>query len=359
MIQPEPEDLPKDNPKLEIAVLRILHDVRGRVGASPTKPMVDPWDGLMNILVESNDEGVTVVSELVIPPVNPDVYGNRVPLPLVSMDGAPGCKADGSGIAVVAEKSDICKITKGTREGLGRQYNIKACRNTNNDSSDSISWTSSNDDKTESDNDSGDGDNIAQMEHFGVLVHGKEKQSPTLKPHSPSITSSSLEDVSRYMNEHPDDVMTKLIEEPVYTETISEFIQPRFKSTMKQALKSTPISLSKPTTTSLYDLSKYELKDKLFHLMHKNKSLQQHEHHLDLYNVMNSMAIDKLVAQGELDLTPTLRKRSHDDQDPLKNHDGETKKRRRKNTSGSSSQKDKAPVDTSNYDIFSDANEPQ
>ncbi|GJU70052.1 hypothetical protein Tco_1256311 [Tanacetum coccineum] len=63
-------------------------------------------DQVMSILVESNDEGVTVVSELVIPTVNPDVYGNLVPPPLVSMDGAPGCEAGGSGIAVVSKKSD-------------------------------------------------------------------------------------------------------------------------------------------------------------------------------------------------------------------------------------------------------------
>nr|GEV65896.1 hypothetical protein [Tanacetum cinerariifolium] len=321
----------------------IVTDVGGRVGASPTEPMM----ALMMVVIYRGDH------ELVIPLVNPGIYGNLVPSLLVPMNGAL------LGDHVIESVED-------------------------------------------------------ETAHFGVLVHGKEKQSPTLKPHSASITSSSLKNVSRYPNEHLDDVMTKLIEEPMYTKTHIIFMVPLpednvkvhvdvpadsvissqpastinipitksqqkrakqllhmvirkkkeskktimqklvnhekriyalslkpimlkslnnlFKkmcliSTMKQALKLTPISLSKPFTTSLYDLSKYELKDKLFHLMHKNKSLQKHKHHLDLYNaLMNSMVIDKLVAQGELDLRLTLRKRSHDDQDHLENYKGEKKR---------------------------------
>ncbi|GJV15674.1 reverse transcriptase domain-containing protein [Tanacetum coccineum] len=56
---------------------------------------------------------------------------------------------------------------------------------------------------------------------------------------------------------------------------------------------------------------------------------------------------------------PTLKKRSHNNQDPRKNHEGEKRKRRRKNTDGSFSKKDKASVDSSNYERFVDADEPQ
>nr|GEV55373.1 hypothetical protein [Tanacetum cinerariifolium] len=59
------------------------------------------------------------------------------------------------------------------------------------------------------------------------------------------------------------------------------------------------------------------------------------------------MASDKLVARGENFLTPTLKKRSHDDQDTLENHERDKRKRMQKNTNGSSSKKDKAPVDSS------------
>ncbi|GJV37860.1 zinc knuckle CX2CX4HX4C containing protein [Tanacetum coccineum] len=65
--------------------------------------------------------------------------------------------------------------------------------------------------------------------------------------------------------------------------------------------------------------------------------------------LMNSMHIDELVAKGKLDLTPTLRKRSHNDQDPPENHEGKNKKRRQKNIGGSSLKKDKALVDSSNF----------
>ncbi|GKF20939.1 hypothetical protein Tco_0069577, partial [Tanacetum coccineum] len=75
--------------------------------------------------------------------------------------------------------------------------------------------------------------------------------------------------------------------------------------------------------------------------------------------LMNSMHIDELVAKGKLDLTLTLRKRSHDDQDPPKNHEGKNKKIRQKNIGGSSLKKDKALVDSSNFERFADTDEPQ
>ncbi|GJW61632.1 hypothetical protein Tco_0110967 [Tanacetum coccineum] len=63
-------------------------------------------------------------------------------------------------------------------------------------------------------------------------------------------------------------------------------------------------------------------------MMFQSKSFQSHEHHLHLYNaLMNSMAIDKLVARGEISCTPTLKKQSHDDHDNLENLDGEKRKR--------------------------------
>nr|GEU99441.1 hypothetical protein [Tanacetum cinerariifolium] len=66
-------------------------------------------------------------------------------------------------------------------------------------------WETSDDEKTKSDNnfDNGDNDDTAQTDQF-VLIHGKEKSQPEPQPHSPSITTTSQEDVSRYLNETPE-----------------------------------------------------------------------------------------------------------------------------------------------------------
>nr|GEV00443.1 hypothetical protein [Tanacetum cinerariifolium] len=58
------------------------------------------------------------------------------------------------------EEHLLKEIMKSPREGSGSLSNTEACRNTYIDSFNNISWTSSDDEKIESDNDSNDGDNI-------------------------------------------------------------------------------------------------------------------------------------------------------------------------------------------------------
>ncbi|GJR22992.1 hypothetical protein Tco_0971519 [Tanacetum coccineum] len=141
---------------------------------------------------------------------------------------------------------------------------------------------------------------------------------------------------------------------------VSDFVQPHLERNVLDVMKKNTIDLFKSSIMSFDTLSKYELKKKLYDMMFQIKSFNTHEHHLTLYNaLMNSIHIDELVAKGKLDLTPTLKKRYHDDQDPPKNPEGEKRKRMRKNTYGSSSQKDKTPVDLSNYERFAHADEPK
>ncbi|GJX41746.1 hypothetical protein Tco_0256736 [Tanacetum coccineum] len=66
-----------------------------------------------------------------------------------------------------------------------------------------------------------------------------------------------------------------------------------------------------------------------------------------------------MEASDELLLGTNYKKCSHYDQDPPKNYEGENKKRRRKNTGGSSPKKGKAHQESSNYETFDDADEPQ
>ncbi|GKB53691.1 hypothetical protein Tco_0904444 [Tanacetum coccineum] len=258
------------------------------------------------------------------------------------------------------------------------------------------------------------------------FVHDKEQEQPTAQPRSPSVTVSSHEDVSRYLNENPEKVFTDIMSGPVHTKThttslipiqeenpevqdditstdltssppatkthlpltkykksesrnfseiqyehrviqqrlscrtVSDLVQPHIERTVLDVMKKNPIDLFKSSTTSSDTLSEYELKKKLYDMMFQSKSFNTHEHHYTLYNALkNSMLIDELVAKGELDLTPTLKKISHDEQDPPGNREGETKKRRRKNIGGTSLQKDKALFDYSNYERFADADKPQ
>ncbi|GJV66968.1 hypothetical protein Tco_1482477 [Tanacetum coccineum] len=255
------------------------------------------------------------------------------------------------------------------------------------------------------------------------FVHDKEQEQPTAQPHSPSVTVSSHEDVSRYLNENHENVFTDIMSRPVHTKThttslvpiqeenpevqdditsadltssppatkthlpltkykkkrladhekrinalaqvdhvesikesvqasvinevknqmskfmpkaVSDLVQPHLERTILDVMKKNPIDLFKSSTTSSDTLSEYELKKKLYDMMFQSKSFNTHEHHYTLYNALkNYMLIDELVAKGE------------------------TKKRRRKNTGGTSLQKDKALFDSSNYERFADADEPQ
>nr|GEX49656.1 hypothetical protein [Tanacetum cinerariifolium] len=70
--------------------------------------------------------------------------------------------------------------------------------------------------------------------------------------------------------------------------------------------------------------------------MFKSRSYDFHEHHLEFYNaLMSFMAIDEMDQEGE------------------------KKKRKRKNAGESSSKKDKAPIESSNYETYVDVDEPQ
>nr|GEY39894.1 hypothetical protein [Tanacetum cinerariifolium] len=122
--------------------------------------------------------------------------------------------------------------------------------------------------------------------------------------------------------------------------------------TVLDVMKKNLINLLKSSSTPTDTLSEYELKHKLYDMMHKSQSFLAHDKHLDLYNtLMNSMAVDESAAKGNLDRTPSQHKRSHDGQDPLKYCEGEKSiKSRRKFVGGYSSKKSKAHDESSHYE---------
>ncbi|GKC22359.1 hypothetical protein Tco_1024509 [Tanacetum coccineum] len=62
------------------------------------------------------------------------------------------------------------------------------------------------------------------------------------------------------------------------------------------------------------------------------------------------MGIDEATTKSDLDRIPKLKKRHHNDQDPLVDFEKEKKKKRRRDTDASKSQKDKTPTKSSKED---------
>nr|GEY48786.1 hypothetical protein [Tanacetum cinerariifolium] len=218
------------------------------------------------------------------------------------------------------------------------------------DFSDSSLWETNVDEKTYSDDfDVGD----AQTEKFGILVHDKYSEKPTVQPHSPSVQDDILADdltssppattTHLPLTKSKQKRVKKLVKKAIRTKKDSR--KDVIQKTVLDVIKKNLIDLFKSSTILTILLSEYELTKKLYDMMFQIKYFNTHEHHSTLYSaLMNSMHINELVAKGELDLMPIFKKITHDDQDPPENHKGETKKRRCKNIGGSFSQKDKAPI---------------
>nr|GEU74766.1 hypothetical protein [Tanacetum cinerariifolium] len=91
-----------------------------------------------------------------------------------------------------------------------------------------------------------------------------------------------------------------------------------------------------------------------------NSSNKTHSTHQKLYDTLYDSIILDQEALDAQDAKPSFHKRTHDDQDPSNNHEGENKKKRRKDACGSSSRslrKDKAPMTPAPEDT--PANQPQ
>ncbi|GJQ99209.1 hypothetical protein Tco_0522194 [Tanacetum coccineum] len=257
-------------------------------------------------------------------------------------------------------------------------------------------------------------DHNNQAGSFRIHVHDKEQEQCIIQPHSPSVTISSHEDVSRYLNENPENVQddisaADLTSSPPATTThapVTKSQQKRAKQLLKKArqtkndstkaimqnladheqminalaqvdhdevieesvkanilnevknqlLKFVPIAVSDFVEPHL-KRTILDLKHKLYEMMFQSASYLTHDKERALYDALQeSMQIDELQARYEL-AQPSRKKRSHDDQDPPKNCEGENQKRRRKGAGESSLKKDKAPADSSNFERFAD--EPQ
>ncbi|GKA34957.1 hypothetical protein Tco_0721386, partial [Tanacetum coccineum] len=115
---------------------------------------------------------------------------------------------------------------------------------------------------------------------------------------------------------------------------IQKFIKydqkPHLNTFVLEVMKTNQINLFTQSSTSIDDLLDMDLKIKLLNRIHLNKSNETHTTHKQLYDTLyESITLDQdaLDAQGT---QLSFHKRSHDNQDPPNNREGENKKKRRK-----------------------------
>ncbi|GJZ49459.1 hypothetical protein Tco_0603649 [Tanacetum coccineum] len=128
---------------------------------------------------------------------------------------------------------------------------------------------------------------------------------------------------------------------------IVNYVKPRLNTSMLEVMKTNQINLFTQSSTTTDDLSEMDLKLKLLNRIYLNKSNDTHTTHQQLYDTLyesinlDQDALDAQAAQS------SFYKRSHDNQDPLNNHEGENKKKRRKDVgepSSRSSTRNRSPM---------------
>ncbi|GJW03965.1 hypothetical protein Tco_1562821 [Tanacetum coccineum] len=106
---------------------------------------------------------------------------------------------------------------------------------------------------------------------------------------------------------------------------------------MLEVMKTNQINLFTQSSTSIDDLSEMDLKLKLLNRIHLSKSNDTHTTHQQLYDtlyesiILDQDALDAQAAQS------SFHKRSHDNQDPPNNYEGENKKKHQKDVDEPSS----------------------
>ncbi|GKE04001.1 hypothetical protein Tco_1396019, partial [Tanacetum coccineum] len=81
---------------------------------------------------------------------------------------------------------------------------------------------------------------------------------------------------------------------------VSDYVQPRMESTVRDVLRKNPINLFKPSSKPTDSSTEYELKNMLYDKIQESGSFKEHEKHLDLYNdLIGSIGLDDAIAKDE------------------------------------------------------------
>nr|GEU43450.1 hypothetical protein [Tanacetum cinerariifolium] len=130
------------------------------------------------------------------------------------------------------------------------------------------------------------------------------------------------------------DVKAKVLTEikkllPTYfPDAIETYVKPHLNTSVLKVMKTNQINLFTQSSTSTDDLLEMNLKLNLLNQIHLNKSTDTHTTHQQLYDTLYESIIldqDTLDAQAA---QSSFHKRSHDNQDPPNNRDGENKRRK-------------------------------
>ncbi|GJR65463.1 hypothetical protein Tco_0715137 [Tanacetum coccineum] len=161
--------------------------------------------------------------------------------------------------------------------------------------------------------------------------------------------------------------MTELLNESIYTEsttitvtplleTIQETQEDRVGNVSESPPATPPTKTKKKRAKTLLHNTIENKNDwkKLYDMMFESGSSISHQAHRELYDVIGkSIRVEKLEARyGKAPFSK--KKRSHDDQDPPENREGEKNKRRCKDTCESSSKKGKAQDGSPHYERVED-----
>ncbi|GJV81198.1 hypothetical protein Tco_1517068 [Tanacetum coccineum] len=135
---------------------------------------------------------------------------------------------------------------------------------------------------------------------------------------------------------------------PIYIlKAVANYDRPRLNTSVLDVMKNNQISLFTKPSTSIDDLSDIDLKLKLLHRIYESKLNTTHPTNQKHYDTLYESACLDHDALNAQDAEPSFHKRSRDNQDPPNNHEGENKKKRRKDVSEPSSRslrRNKSPV---------------
>ncbi|GJU62375.1 hypothetical protein Tco_1244210 [Tanacetum coccineum] len=134
---------------------------------------------------------------------------------------------------------------------------------------------------------------------------------------------------------------------PHIPNAIATYVKPRLNTSVLEVMKTNQINLFTQSSTSTDDLSEIDLKLKLLNRIHLNKSNDTYTTHQKLYDtIYESIILDQYALDAQA-VQSSFHKRSHDNQDPLNNREGENKKKCRKDVvkpSSRSSRQNRSPI---------------
>ncbi|GJR05077.1 hypothetical protein Tco_0528061 [Tanacetum coccineum] len=180
---------------------------------------------------------------------------------------------------------------------------------------------------------------------------GIKMSYPKTNPQPNSLETKAkklMQKLEALINFNNSEAFKKAVQEKVLTEikkllpthipnAITNYVRPRLNTFVLKVLKTNQINLFTQSSTTADDLLDIDLKTKQLNKIHSNKSNETYTTHQQLYNTLyESITLDPDALNAQATQL-SFHKRSHDNQDPPNNHEGENKKKRRKDVTEPSS----------------------